>query len=444
MAILYSLRPNPSTPRQCDVEVDRTDWHRDTYRGTAKDLIAAGVLHLHELATQKGRAPGKTVFLPNGDPCPPTCHAWREPGYKTVVDWAHGEYVVEITVSREEQQTRRSALKAAKRERREQRVNEELAARGRDLIPARLKHDYHDSFESWEGTKAQLQAAGIGVGIAFPGEPGANKKTARCTCPLGFPVKIKAHFDDTMAAAGVFRATSDYRPEWREVVPVAPGVVRERDLYSTCYVGAANTLVAAGIVPRADLFPGQPGRNTQQCSYRTDLTPCTTANGQSWAFTIRRRGKDRFEVKVPEEQVAKREAEYEQNKAEIDAARAKRKQLRADSLALQQEAASGVEGFREKAERQVELALAVVEGAFNNEEGLYRFDDNVLNELSGAFAAILAAVHTSPVVEHPAAAERLRRHKRTIAARTDAGLQTFLRLVQSRPNSGTWPNNGSS
>jgi hypothetical protein len=419
-----------------NVKIDRSEWSRDSFRGKPEDLIALGVLTELELVAHADRAPGYTVFLPDGAPCPPLRRAWREPGYKTVLACDNGDYIVQVTVSRDEQATRRAAKKAAEHEEREQRLNLELAERGATIVPNRVKHESNYWCESWEGTKEQLQASAIGVGLRFPGEPGASR-ALNCACPLGFAVEIKPHFDDVKAAAGVFLAISRYAEfGWdlqTEVFSYAPGVLREvrlidRDIAR--YVGA-------GVVPSLDLFPGQPGRNKQRCKYRDDFTPSSCANRQSWALTIMRRGKDRFEVEVPlpENEAAERAATYKLLAKEHDAAskraREEREQLRAASWEDASE--DGVNAFRKHAEEYAQWGLHMIEIAFTDDKGLYTFDSDVLDELSGAFAAVRDAVHTAEVLKNPVMAQRLRERKRAIAAKTDLGLQAFLQQV-SRPS----------
>lgn len=45
--------------------------------------------------------------------------------------------------------------------------------------------------ETWQGTKKQLQAMGIGIAFALPGEPGGNPRTASTRDRRGYAVRIK-------------------------------------------------------------------------------------------------------------------------------------------------------------------------------------------------------------------------------------------------------------
>lgn len=422
------------------VEIDRSQWSRDSYQGSAEALIALGVLKPEELSPQKGRPAGTTVFLPDGAPCPPTCRAWRDPGYKTVFLCDDGDYIVEITVAREEQRARYAVVKAANAEQREQYLNKRLAEQGTPATPAAMKHGFWDWCEWWEGTKPQLQKAGIGAGLPFPDEPGAPK-TVHCACPLNFAVEIDLHYDDAKAAAGIYSARSRFAPArdtWAfQIVPFAPGVVqkvRAADCTTARYAGTAECLIAATLVPCADLFPGQPGRNRQQASYRKDGTPANTSNGQDWALTIRRCGKTRFEVELPlpKDIAAQRKADYkrleEEENAQLKVLRAERESLRmASAQSFSTEAA---EEFRQDAVHSIDFGLLLLERAFHDEKSPFTFEEGVLDDLSGAFAAIRDAVHNAAVVKNPAVARRVNEQKKIVAAKTDPALQAFLRQVQ--------------
>lgn len=47
--------------------------------------------------------------------------------------------------------------------------------------------------ETWRGSKAQLQASGIGVGIAFPGEPGGNRRRVQTMDSRGYVTRISVY-----------------------------------------------------------------------------------------------------------------------------------------------------------------------------------------------------------------------------------------------------------
>lgn len=76
-----------------------------------------------------------------------------------------------------------------------------------------LEHDEYDGSERFVGTKEQLQAVGIGVGVAFPGEPGAQPRQITVRDPRGFKARIaRAYRHD---GAGRYRVEIDFPPaEW--------------------------------------------------------------------------------------------------------------------------------------------------------------------------------------------------------------------------------------
>lgn len=111
-----------------------------------------------------------------------------------------------------------------------------------------------------EGDKEVLQRMGIGVGLAFPGEPGGNKRQISITDPRGFPCKVKTNDRWSKFAYAAWishpgRGYHDPAEDWGEKFP---GVLCREAGYCQSYKGSAEALTAAGIVP-AGMFPGMPG-----------------------------------------------------------------------------------------------------------------------------------------------------------------------------------------
>lgn len=114
-----------------------------------------------------------------------------------------------------------------------------------------------DWADAYGGTKAALQALGIGVGEAFPGELGCHLRL-RTKDPRGYDVKV------THWLKGLFLAVVSF-PGWpespsRDVSWSDPieGVRRRANLWHDEYRGRAEALAAAGLV-HIDHFPGKPG-----------------------------------------------------------------------------------------------------------------------------------------------------------------------------------------
>lgn len=123
---------------------------------------------------------------------------------------------------------------------------------------ARVIYTQYDWGDHIEGTKDQLQALGLGVGRAFPGEPRANRREISVRDPRGYIAKVSKDRN----RAGVYSASIHFtnRPEypvppWR---PAFPGVSVRDGVCSDEYLGSAHDLAAAGLV-RLDQLPGQPG-----------------------------------------------------------------------------------------------------------------------------------------------------------------------------------------
>lgn len=214
-----------------------------------------------------------------------------------------------------------------------------------------FQHGRYSWGEWWKGTKKQLQAAGIGVGATFPGEPGAPKKKIRVLDWRGIKVNIRIGHD-SLTPEGVYRATSPYveraRNAWMsEDGPVyyADGVKVIRSLYrSDIFRGDAASLVACGLIADNQL-PGRRGRGAVSCSYLPDGTPKGKGNSSKWTagtYSVKKISKlDRFEieVQVSEQEEERRKAQlavYEERVAREDlAARHIREALTASLLPAQ-------------------------------------------------------------------------------------------------------------
>lgn len=446
----------PASPSEGHPNVTKTSSRaRDVFTGTAEALIAAGLITPGELKPQKGRPDGCTAFLAGGEPCPPSRRAWREPGYRAIRVLDDGTYRLEVTVSKEVQAWRRKQEEAAEHEAEQERINKEVAENGHKYRNWTLRHEFSGSSETWEGTKAQLQAQGIGVGLAFPGEPGGPEEL-RCKCPLGFGVRVYLScYDRAKAAAGVYMAQSFYLPrcdEPKQYAAHAPGVLREvwtpaGWFNSDHYSGTADALIAAGLVPDFNLFPGQPGRNKVQASYRRDWTPATTANGQDWGATIYKRGKGgQYTVEVPVSQ------EEEQRRGSLwqtcDDENKQKERAIADERRKLRQLASGtemsVEKFRAKCAWAAEMWIGELQRVFAKADGVLRFDipedSELSDELAEAFQTIREAVQTADVTRDKKLEAEVHKRLKLTAAQNDKGLQSLLhsakhlRLVHSAPD----------
>lgn len=208
----YSIVPqsNPSTAL-LDGVFQSEGHYFDAFEGSIGALVDAGLITPVELEPQERRAPGYTAFLPGGKSCPPGKKAWRTPGYRAIRQREDGTIRLEITVSKEVQAERRAAKRAQEYEAEQARINDDIEQRGHLFRGWKLQQFVDSRGESWEGTKTQLQAVGLGVGMQYPGEPGAKKK-AVFRCPLGFEFRVSLPLDRAKAAAGIYLALSDFAP----------------------------------------------------------------------------------------------------------------------------------------------------------------------------------------------------------------------------------------
>jgi hypothetical protein len=441
-----------------------TRWVCDVYRGTADALVDAGLITLSQLKPQKGRRAGYTVFLADGSQCPPEQRSWRQPGYKSILQVDDGTYLVEVTVSKEVQAWRRKADKAAEHEREQQRIDKALAENGARYRNWQMKHgfigdpscgSYQVDYEWWEGTKAQLQQEGIGVGMLFPGEPGAPQELY-CKCPLGFHVRVYlpgSGYAPEKAAARIYTAQSWYVPrntEPKQYVQHAPGVMREvwRPLGWNSrldfYQGSPHALVAAGLVPALHLFPGQPGMNKHQASYRKDWTPATNPGRRDFGAILRRRGKsNEFCLELPVSDAEEKRREEVCNR--LDKERSERsKVLAAERQQLRQglQPEKTVEVFRTERAEMAEILLKLIwKQVFTDADGALSFDledgSELRDEVADAFQTIRDVVKEAGVLRDKKHVAAVQTRLKLVAARNDTGLQSVLqdakglRLVHS-------------
>jgi hypothetical protein len=128
------------------------------------------------------------------------------------------------------------------------------------------------------GTKRQLQGLGIGVGVAYPGEPGGPRRTLATFDPRGFRVSVRPGFD----GPGRFLAYLTF-PNWPAAPSVqgpwerfAEGVKRRESLRIDEYVGTEADLAAAKLV-EVDQLPGKPGMRKTTVRIRADRPPINEA-----------------------------------------------------------------------------------------------------------------------------------------------------------------------
>ena len=106
----------------------------------------------------------------------------------------------------------------------------------------------------------RLQALGVGVGLAFPGEANGPKRQLNSTDPRGFKCEIT---DGSYKSAGTYCASIHFpdrdQPEaLGDWTYFADGVQRKACWSTDEFVGTADDLISAGLVPPGH-FPGCPG-----------------------------------------------------------------------------------------------------------------------------------------------------------------------------------------
>lgn len=152
------------------------------------------------------------------------------------------------------------------------------------------------------GTKSELQALGIAVGMAFPGGLGGPKRKMRANDPRGFATTVDCDGDRRYCACITFPGREEEPKRWSDF---APGVkMSSHYQFFDDYVGTAEALAAAGLV-RIDQLPGQPGARKVKVTIFADGTvpsgPPTAYDKRAseiGAKTIVRATKTTFSVRV--------------------------------------------------------------------------------------------------------------------------------------------------
>lgn len=187
-----------------------------------------------------------------------------------------------------------------------------------------FEHRRWDWGETFSGTKAQLQCVGIGVGLAFPGEPGGAKRAMTVSHSSGLRVQIERR-DDQYVGWMPYRdkrRIEAFRRRSRTEVFAAGVRLYKAPWGWDVYTGAASALIAAGLVVEAEL-PGQPGRGIRSVSF----WPCgeqpkrgcpTPAHRMPGYRTVTLVGKDRYrvEIRISEEEEAKRDRQRDLDRTE--------------------------------------------------------------------------------------------------------------------------------
>lgn len=180
------------------------------------------------------------------------------------------------------------------------------------------------------GTKHLLQKIGIGKGVLFPGEEGGPKKKFSTVDPRGFGCVVAeaSHMGNEIFSASIRFPGRERQYGLSDWEYFAPGVQRKVIHWSDEFIGTADDLIAASIVPPG-YFPGLPGmRKTRVTILPDGSLPqgaptsnfCRSERGAG-TKSIERASRTKFRVTltIPEELAeqrseafAKADAEWEQ------------------------------------------------------------------------------------------------------------------------------------
>lgn len=153
--------------------------------------------------------------------------------------------------------------------------------------------------DSITGTKEQLQCLGLGVGRAFPGEPGGPARRLNLRDHRGFPVTIERRGDNEYWASVRF-TNWPQAPEVSTRTRLPSGLLLRQSPTYDEFIGRPEALVADGLV-RMDQLPGMPGMGKACVTILPDGTVATRANKLSRAPAaryIQRASRSTFSVTV--------------------------------------------------------------------------------------------------------------------------------------------------
>lgn len=172
----------------------------------------------------------------------------------------------------------------------------------RQPVSGQVQYRRHWWGDSIEGTKLQLQSIGIGIGRAFPGEPGGPQRKMTVIDPRGLKAEVKLEKDGVYSASIRFQ---DMQCPNNQRFQHAPGVTVEWHRNRDEFLGTGAALLAAGIVKEHQL-PGAPGMRKVCATVLPDGTvPAGHRNGPRHplafalgAMSIRRASSTTFRVLV--------------------------------------------------------------------------------------------------------------------------------------------------
>ncbi len=114
--------------------------------------------------------------------------------------------------------------------------------------------------------KEELQSLGIGIGLAFPGEPGGPKRQLMVRDPRGLQVKITTSYRGFTASISYSHLPE--HPRYLESTSF-PGVRMREGPWTDDFTGRAECLIAAGLVTSEQL-PGAPGMRKTRVTILAD------------------------------------------------------------------------------------------------------------------------------------------------------------------------------
>lgn len=184
--------------------------------------------------------------------------------------------------------------------------------------PKGLRYMQYDWCDCIYGSKTQLQALGIGIGVPFPGDPGGAKRKMSTTDRRGFPVEVRAEWEGGFCAHVLFPDWPSNPSHKTHKSEVYPGVLKHEEPWNDVYTGSAENLISAGLVMPGQ-FPGLPGMRKLCVSIRADgrlvdlptNSPIKEGMGEGSKRVVRVGKKFHVKVHISDAEYSRRHSKYQ-------------------------------------------------------------------------------------------------------------------------------------
>jgi hypothetical protein len=195
--------------------------------------------------------------------------------------------------------------------------------------------------------------------------------------------------------------------------------------HTTRYTGSRDQLLAAGVIGPDTPMPGDPGQ--RRGFLRLPDNPrriLTIKPASAGRFTV--------EVRLPDDEIERRNAAQAARRAALDAEHHKQVQAQAATAVLDG-APKSFDAFRSRVGSIAAITLEVLESACRGAAGVgYRFSDPVSDEIAAHLSRVRALLEHGTVEFRRDECDAQRARLHAVAARGDARFSRFLVAAKAR------------